>query len=104
MKEWSDPLRDALESISRSRLTYDELLTTLTEVEMIRNSRPLSYISNDDTEEPLTPLHLIMGQRVINLPDPVCSDDGDEDYNMTQGIMSKKMKHFHMILNHFWKR
>jgi len=48
-------------SIGRSRLTYDELLTTLTEVEMILNSRPLSYISNDDIEEPLTPSHLIMG-------------------------------------------
>ena len=41
-------------SIDKARLTYDELLTTLTELKMILNSRPLSKISNDDTEEPLT--------------------------------------------------
>jgi len=41
-------------SISRAKLTYDELLTTLTEVEMILNSRPLSYTSDDDLEEPLS--------------------------------------------------
>jgi len=47
-------------AIGRAKLTYDELLTTLTEVQMILNSRPL-YISNDDIEEPLTPSHLILG-------------------------------------------
>ena len=91
-------------SIGRAKLTYDELLTTLTEVEMILNSRPLSYVSNDDTEEPLTPSHLMMGQRVLNLPDLVYKDDGDEDYNMSQGALHKRMKHFSMILNHFWRR
>ena len=69
-------------SIGRARLTYDELLIILTEVEMILNSRPLSYISSDDTEEPLTLSHLMMGRRVLNLTDPVYRDDGDEDYNM----------------------
>ena len=32
-------------SIGRARLTYDELLTTLVEVEMILNSRTLSYVA-----------------------------------------------------------
>ena len=91
-------------SIGRAILTYDELLTTLTEVEMILNSRPLSYISNDEIEQPLNPSHLMMGRRVLNLPDPECRDDGDEDYNMSQGTLNKRMKHFSMILNHFWRR
>ena len=53
-------------AIGRAKLTYDELLTTITEVEMILNSRPLSYMANYDVEEPLTPSHLILGRRVIN--------------------------------------
>jgi len=54
-------------AVGRARLTYDELLTTLAEVEMILNSRPPSHMASDDTEEPLTPSHLIIGRRVINL-------------------------------------
>ena len=40
------------------KLSYnDELLTTIMEVEMILNFRPLSYISDDDLEEPFTPTY-----------------------------------------------
>ena len=63
-----------------------------------------SYASNNDIEEPLTPSHLIMGQRVLNPPDVVCYGDGDEDYNMSQSSLNRKMKHFQMILDHFWMR
>ena len=51
---------------SRAKLSYDELLTALTEVEMILNSRFLSYISPDDLEDPLTPAHFLMGRQVMS--------------------------------------
>lgn len=41
--------------------TYDELTTVVTEAEMILNSHPLSYVSTEDIEEPLTPAHLLVG-------------------------------------------
>jgi hypothetical protein len=44
-----------LKTVGGAPLTYDELLTAVTEVKGILNSRPLSYISSEDTEEPLTP-------------------------------------------------
>ena len=55
-------------TIGSARLTYDELLTSVTEVEMILNSRPLTHLSSDDVEEePLTPSHLLLGYRVLSL-------------------------------------
>ena len=55
-------------TIGNARLTYDELMTSVIEVEMILNSRPLSYVSSEDIEEPLTPSHLLVGYRVLSLP------------------------------------
>ena len=39
----------------------DELSTAVVEMEAIINARPLSYISTEDVEEPLTPSHLLCG-------------------------------------------
>lgn len=44
--------------VGRAVLTYEELLTVVTEVELIINSRPLTYLASSDIEEPLTPSHL----------------------------------------------
>ena len=56
-------------TISRGGLTLDELQTATTEVEMIVNSRPLTYISMDSIQEAVTPSHLMTGRRLMSLPD-----------------------------------
>jgi len=56
-------------TLGKARLTYEELLTVLIEVECILNSRPLTYLYPDDLEEPLTPSHLSNGRRMLSLPD-----------------------------------
>jgi len=48
-------------TIGRANITYDELMTVITEVEMILNCHPLSHVSTEDIEEPLTPAHLLIG-------------------------------------------
>ena len=58
--------------VGRAKLSYEELLTVIIEVEGIVNSRPISYISSSDLEEPLTPSHLLIGRRLLNLPDDLC--------------------------------
>ena len=94
-------------TIGRAKLCYDELLTALTEVEMIVNSRPLSYISADDTEEPLTPSHLLVGRKTLSLPDVTFQHEMDEDnykVEITPDTLSRRMSHLRKTLDHFWKR
>ena len=56
-------------TVGKARMKHEELLTVLTEVEPILNSRPLTYLYPDDLEEPLTPSHLISGRRLFSPPD-----------------------------------
>ncbi|KAG0430586.1 hypothetical protein DMUE_5647, partial [Dictyocoela muelleri] len=41
--------------IGRSKLTYFELLTNLSNIQNAINSRPLTYVSNSDNLQPITP-------------------------------------------------
>jgi len=95
-------------TIGKAKLTYDELLTALTEVEMILNCRPLSYVSTEDIEEPLTPSHLMTGRRLLSLPDAVyyrrSMEDSDFQVEVCRKTVNQRMKHLNFTLNHFWKR
>lgn len=94
-------------TIGQANLSYDELLTTLAEVEMIVNSRPLSYVSTEDVEEPFTPSHLLVGRRALSLPDTTFQHEIDEDeynFELTSGTLSRRMDYLKKTLNHFWKR
>ena len=90
--------------IGRARLTYDELLTVVTEVESILNSRPLSYISCDDLDEPLTPSHFLTGRRIMSLPDGLHCQDLEDDVQMVPADLSRRMNHISGLLNQFWRR
>ena len=70
-------------TVGQASFMHNGLLTSVTEIESIINSRPLSYVSAGDTEEPLTPSHLLIGRRVINLPDYLghLCDPGDDDFD-----------------------
>ena len=86
--------------VGRARLNYDELLTAMTEVESIINSRLLSYISSDDLEEPLTPSHFFTGRKILGFPDQLCHqhDTDDEDYAATHEHLTRRLKHLNTVL------
>ena len=51
--------------LSKSKLTYEELLTVICEIESVVNWRPLCYVYNDSIEEVITPSHILIGRRVL---------------------------------------
>ena len=93
-------------TIGQAKLTYDEMITSLIEIEAVINSRPLTYISLDSLQESLTPSHFLTGKRVLSLPDGYgCGDDlEDEDFDTSHDHLTKRMKHLNVVLNHFWKQ
>ncbi len=80
----------------------DELLTIVTDVEAILNSRPISYVSSEDIEEPLTPSHLLCGPRLLSLPNAV-NDDNNPDWQPNKNDLVRKRAHLERLIQHFWK-
>ena len=55
-------------TVGRATFSQDELLTAVVKIEAVVNSSPLSYISFADYEGTLTFSHVLVGQRLMNLP------------------------------------
>ena len=87
---------DLRKSLKRARLTYEELETVVTEIEAIINSRPLSYVCNEDLIEPLTPSHLMYGRRLMS---PINHDDQIAE-NITP---ARRTKYIISLLHKFCK-
>ena len=94
--------------IGRSWLFLDELQTPLVEVESILNSKPISYVSAGDVEEPLTPSHLLTGRRILSLPDNLTdiADPDDSEFNtvLSSTELETRLKRLSESLNYFWSR
>ncbi|KAL5497121.1 hypothetical protein EMCRGX_G013537 [Ephydatia muelleri] len=99
---WSELFQRMIQSVT---LTYDELATVLTEVKAIRNSRPISYLSSEDIEEPLPPSHLLTGHCLLTLPDLTNHERdptfGDRDPNID---LTRRMQLLAQTLEHFLSR
>ena len=70
---------------------------------MVLSSRPLTYIAIDDSHEPLTPSHLLVGQQLMNFPDHLAinhevNNDGEDCQ------LSARLRHLNRFLDVFWRR
>ena len=85
-----------------AKLSLDEFTTLITEVEGVINSRLISYLSSDDTEEPLTLAHLLCGRRLLSLPDSICYTDPEEEYGLSQEHLTRRLVYLNKLMNDFW--
>lgn len=82
--------------IGSQLLTYEELLTVLTQVETILNSRPLCVLSEDPYPEPLTPAHFIMASPLTYLPAAPVAEE-------TKTLRHRK-ELLDQMVHSYWKR
>ena len=63
-------------------------------------------MSGDDVEEPITPSHLMVGRRMLSMPDDLghLCDLDDEEFSLNPKRATSRVKHLNNLLNHFWKR
>ena len=77
-------------------------MTVLMEVEAVLNSRPLTYVYAEDVEEPLImPSHLLIGRRLLTLPD---TEQRGEGQSSTQETITKRARYQRTLADHFWTR
>ena len=85
--------------LKNARVTSEELQTVLVEIEATLNSRPLTFVSSGDIEEPLTPSHLLCRRRLLDMP-------GREEIEISQ-IDSEEVRgreaRLERLKDHFWR-
>ena len=94
-------LQNGVKVIGTAKLTYEEMNTALIEIEGIINTRPLTYLHDNDISEPLTPSHLLIGHdlNVSNEAEPSSVISNAESmsnrYNYLQSTLEAAWDKFH---------
>lgn len=84
--------------IGEQKLTYEQFITLLTQIEACMNSRPLCPLLEDtDDLDCLTPGHFLIGGPLLSLPHEV-----QEDFNSAD--LRNRWKLVELMNLHFWKR
>ena len=95
-------LKSALRKIVGSaKLNFEELHTVLVQIENMMNTRPLTYLSEENCDEHITPSHLMYG-RNINRRNIV--NDNDNVITLDKTLIKTRIKHVTAVSNHFWNR
>ena len=96
LRSVKEPLRKVL---GKALLSYQELATVLTRIEVVINSRPLTTVSDDVKDlTPITPAHLAIGRSLISLPD-IADEVSAKEWTTRQRYLYQQK-----LLNHFWQR
>lgn len=82
--------------LGTSLLTFEEMYTTLAQIEATLNSRPIGPMSDDVNDfQPLTPGHFLIGEPMNSVPDPTTP---------IKIPILQRWKHLQQLNQHFWQR
>ena len=85
----------------RASVTYEELYTIIVDIEGVINSRPLSYIYEDEVENILTPAHFLLGRRPLSEnTEPI----HDPEVRTSNIQLAKRMAYLKTITDQYWAR
>ena len=90
--------------LGRSTLSFEELCTVLVEIEGVINSRPLTYVydDNESISYPLTPSDLIYGRRITSTPNSTHYEVISTHHSLTK--KSRHHRHVLQQLTNQWRR
>ena len=84
-------------SINSTLLTFEDMYSSLVQIEAILNSRPLTPLSNDPHDfRPLSPAHFLIGRSLLAMPD---TDVKDVPENRLE-----KFQRIQRLQQIFWRR
>jgi len=78
-----------------SKLSFDELVTVLKEIQNVLNNRPLTYMYTENLNETLTPNKLLYGRNIYT---EISNADSEESNEPTE-----QLKRIRKLTDHFWK-
>ncbi len=93
-------------SLGRAKTIASELSTIITDVKLVMNDRPLTYISPDFKDrEPITPSQIVYGQRIVGLPLKTTDADDNGDFSCSARPikLSKRVARQAKIIHGLWK-
>ena len=100
--------RSLRKAVGKKHFTLEQLITLLTEIEAVLNSRPLTYVYEDlESGFTLTPAHFLVANRKLGLPsgdDDYSNSDGDFQLNKDSGSkLLDSWRKGQIYLDTFWK-
>lgn len=92
--------------LGRTFVNLEGLQTVVTEIEVVLNDRPITYVTSETNEpEPLTPSHLLYGRRIVRLPHEIVEHDEIPDPTFgDDSEVRERAKRQSLLIQSFWKR
>ena len=91
--------------VGNALLELSELQVIITQIEARLNDHPLTYITNDVSDNlPLTPSHLLSGGKLQTVNIFNTDELDDPSYNSTHSNLNRRNLFCQKLLNDFWSR